>query len=134
MYADYNVSAQNWGLTMADITMHLTANFYPPIPADIQLSVQEFFDKIVLEADPYIVGWADIPHDWDYEIGNEDALEMEWELPNGRIIKARNMLDELRLWDAIWWGCEEPMDSHADYEREEAEWANQVDGQLRMDI
>ena len=119
---------------MTDITMHLTANFYPPIPADIQLSVQEFFDKFVLEADPYILGWADEQDNWEFEISNEDALEMEWELPNGRIIKARNMLDELRLWDAIWWDCEPPDELFADYERDEAEWANQVDGQLRMDI
>ena len=95
---------------MPDITMHLTANFYPPSPADIQLSVQEFFDKFVDEADPYILGWADEPDYWDYEMSNEDALEMEWELPNGRIVKAQHMLDDLRLWDAIWWDCEEPQD------------------------
>jgi len=126
MYADYNVFAQNWGLTMTDITMHLTANFYPPIPADIQLSVQEFFDEFVEEAGPYIIGWADKPDEWEYEISNEDALTMQHKLPNGRIITAQNMLDELRLWDAIWWDCEEPMDSHADYEREQKEFAGQL--------
>ena len=126
MYADYNVSAQNWGLTMADITMHLTMNFYPPIPADIQLSVQEFFDEFVEEAGPYIIGWADKPDEWEYEISNEDALTMQHKLPNGRIITAQNMLDELRLWDAIWWDCDEPMDTLADYEREQKEFAGQL--------
>jgi len=111
---------------MPNITMHLTANFYPPIPADIQLSVQEFFDKFILEADPFISGWADIPDNWEYEIGDEGALDMEWELPNGRIIKAINMLDELRLWDAVWWDCEPPMDTLADYEREQKEYAGQL--------
>ena len=111
---------------MTDITMHLTANFYPPIPADIQLSLQEFFDEFVSEADPYILGWADIPDNWEYEIGNEDALEMEWELPNGRIIKARVMLDELRLWEAIWWDCEPPDELWEDHEREAKEYAGQL--------
>jgi hypothetical protein len=113
---------------MPDITMHLTANFYPPIPADIQLSVQEFFDEFVSEADPYIIGWADRPDEWEYEIANEDALNNEWELPNGRIIKAAHMLDELRLWDAVWWDCREPDDSYADHERELAE----VPGQMSL--
>lgn len=111
---------------MPNITMHLTANFYPPIPADIQLSVQEFFDEFLEEADPYILGWADLPDDWDYQISNEDALDMEWELPNGRIIKASHMLDELRLWDAIWWDCDEPMDTLADFERDQKEYAGQL--------
>jgi len=102
---------------MPDITMHLSANFYPPIPADIQLSVQEFFDEFVDEAGPYIIGWSDIPEDWEYEIANEDALNNEWELPNGRIIKAQHMLDELRLWDAIWYDCTEPEESYAGYLR-----------------
>jgi len=113
---------------MASISMHLTANFYPPIPADIQLSVQEFFDEFVDEADPYILGWADIPEDWQYEISNEDALTMQHKLPNGRIITAQDMLDELRLWDAVWWDCDEPDDLYADYERELAE----VPGQMSL--
>ena len=98
---------------MTDITMHLTANFYPPIPHEIQLSVQEFFDNFIREADPYIVRWSVGPDTWDdsYEIGNDDALDMEWTLPNGRTITARGMLDELRLWEAIWWDCEAPSDS-----------------------
>lgn len=115
---------------MSDITMHLTANFYPPIPADIQLSVQEFFDKFVEEAGPYIIGWSDIPEDWEHEMSNEDALEMEWELPNGRIIKAQHMLDELRLWDAIWWDCDEPDQSSEDYLRE----LEQAPGQLELPL
>ena len=119
----------NWRM-MTDITMHLTANFYPPIPADIQLSVQEFFDKFVEEADPYIVGWSDIPEDWEYEMSNEDALEMEWELPNGRIIKAQHMIDDLRLWDAIWWDCDEPDQSSEDYLRE----LEQAPGQMELPL
>ena len=113
---------------MTDITMHLTANFYPPIPADIQLSLQEFFDEFVSEADPYILGWSDIPEEWQYEISNEDALEMEWELPNGRTIKAQHMLDELRLWDAVWYDCEQPDESYADYLRE----LDQTPGQMSL--
>jgi len=118
----------NWRM-MPNITMHLTANFYPPIPADIQLSVQEFFDKFVEEAGPYILGWSDIPEDWEYEMSNEDALEMEWELPNGRIIKAQHMLDELRLWDAIWWECDRPNESWKEYQR----WQENVD-QLELPL
>lgn len=115
---------------MTDITMHLTANFYPPIPADIQLSVQEFFDEFVEEAGPYILGWAEDPQYWQYEISNEDALAMQHQLPNGRIITAQNMLDELRLWDAVWWGCEEPSETYADYMR----WQEQVDGQMELPL
>ena len=111
---------------MPNITMHLTANFYPPIPADIQMSVQEFFDEFVSEADPYILGWADKPDEWEYEISNDDALSLQHQLPNGRIITAQNMLDELRLWDAVWWDCGEPDDSYADYEREQKEYAGQL--------
>ena len=119
----------NWRM-MTDITMHLTANFYPPIPADIQLSVQEFFDEFVEEAGPYILGWSDIPEDWEYEMSNEDALEMEWELPNGRIIKAQHMLDELRLWDAIWWDCDEPDQSSEEYLRE----LEEIPGQMELPL
>ena len=91
---------------MPDITLHLTANFYPPIPHDIQSSVQEFFDAFIEKAQPYAVGE---PSDLDtciFELADEDALNMEWELPNGRMIKAQHMLDELRLWEAVWWDCE----------------------------
>ena len=115
---------------MTDITMHLTANFYPPIPADILLSVQEFFDEFVKEAGPYILGWSDEPDCWTYDLSNEDALEMEWELPNGRIIKAQHMLDDLRLWDAVWWDCEEPSESYAEYLRSEEE----VPGQMELPL
>jgi hypothetical protein len=97
---------------MTDITLHLAANFYPPIPHDIQLSVQEFFDNFIQEAGPYIVGWEDRPDGWEYEIDNHGALDMDWTLPNGRTITARGMLDELRLWDAIWWECDQPVDCY----------------------
>lgn len=121
---------------MPEITMHLAANFYPPIPHDIQLSVQEFFDKFVEEANPYILGWKGLEDDWEYEISNEDALEMEWELPNGRIVKAQHMLDELRLWDAVWWDCEEPQDL-CDIESDEDlnlyySESQEIPGQLEM--
>ncbi len=115
---------------MTSISMHLTANFYPPIPADIQLSVQEFFDEFVDEADPYILGWADIPEEWQYEISNEDALTMQHKLPNGRIITAQDMLDELRLWDAVWWDCSEPDESYADHSRE----LEQIPGQIELPL
>jgi hypothetical protein len=36
------------------------------------------------------------------------------------------MLDELRLWDAVWWDCGEPDDAYADYERDQKEYAGQL--------
>ena len=81
-----------------DITMHLTSNFYPPIPHDIQLSCQEFFDKLRDEC----MAWYDQDSD-EYFMENEEALEQEWELPNGRIVKGYKFVDELRLWDALYW-------------------------------
>jgi hypothetical protein len=50
---------------MTSITMHLTANFYPPIPADIQMRVQEIFDELERDSGPYIIGFADVPENWD---------------------------------------------------------------------
>ena len=119
---------------MTDITMHLTANFYPPIPHDIQLRVQEIFDELQRDSDPYILGWADIPDNWEYEFSDESVFDRKYELPNGAVVTGRSMCDELRLWEALFWDCIEPDELWADYEREEAEWANQVPGQLRMDI
>ena len=78
-----------------DITFHLTCNFYPPIPHDIQRSCQEFFDVLREQAG----AWTDGD---EYFIDNEDALDMEWTLPNGATINGRKMLDELRLWDALY--------------------------------
>jgi hypothetical protein len=111
---------------MTDITMHLTMNFYPPIPHDIQLRVQEIFDEIVQDGMPYITGWADVPEDWCYEYEDWSVLDREYDLPNGARITVRNMLEELRLWDAIFWDCEEPMDTLADYERDQKEYAGQL--------
>lgn len=88
---------------MTNITMHLTANFYPPIPADIQMRVQEIFDEVVRDGMPYITGWADIPEDWCYEYEDWSVLDREYDLPNGARIVVRDMLDELRLWDALFW-------------------------------
>lgn len=111
---------------MTDITMHLTANFYPPIPADIQMRVQEIFDELQSEMMPYISGWADVPESWDYYLENEEVLDREYELPNGAVITGRSMLEELRLWDALWWDCDEPMYTLADYERDQKEYAGQL--------
>jgi hypothetical protein len=78
-----------------DITFHLTCNFYPPIPHDIQRSCQAFFDVLREQAG----AWTDGE---EYFIDNEDALDMEWSLPNGATVTGRKMLDELRLWDALY--------------------------------
>ena len=89
---------------MTDITMHLTANFYPPIPADIQIACQTFFDQIVEDANPRLF------MDSDGNIVDQDiddyVLDRTVILPNGAEITARGMLDELRLWEALWWDCE----------------------------
>ena len=119
---------------MTDIPMPLTANFSPPIPHDIQLRVQEIFDELQRDSYPYILGWADIPDNWDYEFSDESVFDREYELPNGAVVTGRSMCDELRLWEALFRDCSEPDELWADYEREEAEWANQVPGQLRLDI
>ena len=115
---------------MTDITMHLTANFYPPIPADIQLRVQEIFDELQRDSDPFISGWADIPEDWCYEYEDWSVFDRKYELPNGAVVTGRSLCDDLRLWDALFWECDEPMDTWEDHEREAIELANQVPGQL----
>jgi hypothetical protein len=112
---------------MSDITMHLTANFYPPIPHDIQLSVQEMFDELVYRSVPYIMGDPDDESTWQFELYNEDALEMEWELPNGKTVKARDALDELRLWEALWMEAEPPEDTDFDYAE-----SQEIPGQLQF--
>jgi hypothetical protein len=111
---------------MTDITMHLTINFYPPIPADIQLRVQEIFDELQRDSGPHILGWADVPESWDYDLDDDSVLDRKYELPNGAVVTGRSMLDELRLWDALYWDCDEPMDTLADYEREQKEYAGQL--------
>jgi hypothetical protein len=111
---------------MPNITVHLTANFYPPIPADIQLRVQEIFDELEADSMPYILGWADVPENWDYDVSDESVFDRTYELPNGAVVTGRSLLDDLRLWDALWWDCDEPMDTLADYEREQKEYAGQL--------
>ena len=111
---------------MTNITMHLTANFYPPIPADIQLRVQEIFDELQRDSDPFISGWADIPEDWCYEYEDWSVFDRKYELPNGAVVTGRSLCDDLRLWDALFWDCDEPMDTLADYEREQKEYAGQL--------
>ena len=90
---------------MTDITMHLTANFYPPIPHDIQRACQNFFDSIVEDAMPWMIVDKD-GHIIDQDIADHDVLDRTMTLPNGAEITARGMLDELRLWEALWWDCE----------------------------
>jgi hypothetical protein len=119
---------------MPNITMHLTANFYPPIPADIQLRVQEIFDELQRDSGPYILGWADVPENWDYDYSDDSVFDREYDLPNGARVRGWEMMNELRLWDAMFWDCDEPDELWADYEREQAEWDRQVPGQMRMDI
>jgi hypothetical protein len=103
---------------MSNITMHLTANFYPPIPHDIQLRVQEIFDELVMDSDPYILGWKDSPEYWEYEVSDDSVFDREYELPNGRTVTGQSLMDDLRLWEALWWDCEEP-DEFLDIEDEE---------------
>ena len=113
---------------MTDITMHLTANFYPPIPADIQLRVQEIFDELQNDSYPYILGWSDMPESWEYDVSDDSVFDREYQLPNGAVVTGRSILDDLRLWDAIWWDCGEPDESYADYLRAEQE----IPGQLEL--
>jgi hypothetical protein len=114
---------------MTDITMHLTANFYPPIPADIQLSVQEIFDELKNDSMPYILGWSDIPEDWEYEVSDDSVFDREYILPNGATVTGRSLLSDLRLEDALWWDCDEPNESYAEYRR----WQENVD-QLELPL
>lgn len=90
---------------MTDITMHLTANFYPPIPHDIQMAVQVFFDEIVEDGMPWIILDSD-DCIVDRDLYDRSVLDRTRTLPNGATITARGMLDELRLWEALWWDCE----------------------------
>lgn len=90
---------------MTDITLHLTANFYPPIPHDIQMACQEFFDEIQTDSMPWMIVDKD-GNLIDQDIDNPDALDRTMILPNGAEITGYSMLDELRLWDVLWWECE----------------------------
>ena len=96
---------------MTDITMHLTANFYPPIPADIQAACQTFFDQIVADAMPWQIV-DEYGEEIDCGIDDYSVLNRKMILPNGAEITARGMLDELRLWDALWWDCEPQVIDH----------------------
>ena len=90
---------------MTDITLHLTANFYPPIPHDIQMACQNFFDSIVADAMP----WQIMDRDGniiDQDIFDHDVLDRTMILPNGAEITAGDMIDELRLWDALFYDVE----------------------------
>jgi hypothetical protein len=113
---------------MTDITMHLTANFYPPIPADIQLRVQEIFDELQADSGPYITGWADRPDEWEYEFDDDSVFSREYRLPNGAKVKGWEMLDQLRLWEALHWDCDEPDESLDEYERE----LQEIPGQMKL--
>jgi len=115
---------------MPDITMHLSANFYPPIPADIQLRVQEIFDELQNDSMPYILGWSDMPESWECLCDDESVFDREYDLPNGATVIGRDLLDDLRLWDALWYDCAEPEESYAEYERDSRE----IVGQLSLEI
>lgn len=117
---------------MTNIGLHLTANFYPPIPADIQFRVQEIFDELQRDSMPCIIGWADMPEDWEYEFADETVFDREYWLPNDAIVTGRSMCDELRLWDAFFWDCEEPNESYEDYMKQEDERFRQVPGQMNL--
>ena len=93
---------------MTDITMHLTANFYPPIPADIQMACQNFFDSIVEDAMPWVIADKD-GRIIEQDIADYNVLDRTMILPNGAEITARGMLDELRLWEALFWDIEPEM-------------------------
>jgi len=117
---------------MTDITMHLTANFYPPIPQDIKLRAQEIFDELIIESEPYILGGIDEEGDWQYQFCNTSVFNREYELPNGKVISGWKFIEELRLWDALWDHCEEPqkynIESMTDPEVQE------IPGQLEMEL
>ena len=112
---------------MTDITLHLTANFYPPIPHDIQMACQNFFDSIVEDAMPWMIVDKD-GHIIDQDIEDYDVLDRTLILPNGAEITAGGMLDELRLWDALWWDCD-PEILDDDPELQYAE-SKEISGQL----
>ena len=115
---------------MPNITMHLTANFYPPMPVEIQMRAQEIFDELAEDSGPYILGWKDHPEDWSYEVSDHSVFDREFDLPNGAKVVGRNFLDHLRLWDALWWDCEEPDELLADYLREK----EQIPGQMELPL
>jgi hypothetical protein len=112
---------------MTDITVHLTANFYPPIPADIQMACQNFFDSIVADGMPWMIVDKD-GNIIDQDIEDHDVLDRTMILPNGATITARGMLDELRLWEALWWDCEPEMldEDHELQYSESKEYAGQL--------
>ena len=90
---------------MTDITMHLTANFYPPIPHDIQIECQTFFNQIEEDGMPWQITDKD-GNIIDQDLSDRDVLDRTIILPNGAEITAGGMLDELRLWEALFWDVE----------------------------
>lgn len=112
---------------MTDITMHLTANFYPPIPADIQLACQQFFDMIQEDGMPYQIADKD-GNIVDRDLSDHNVLDRTFILPNGAEITAGGMLDELRLWEALFWDVESEVlddDPQLQY-AEDKEYAGQL--------
>ena len=90
---------------MTDITLHLTANFYPPIPHDIQMAVQEFFDEIVEDGMPWVILDSD-DCIVERDLHEPSVLDRTRTLPNGAVITGHSMIDELRLWDALFYDVE----------------------------
>ena len=109
---------------MTDITMHLTANFYPPIPHDIQLAVQKIFDELVAESCPWVIMRDGDVIDQGFDF--EEVFDRTYTLPNGAEVTGYSMVEELRLHDALFW---DPFVIDDDPELQYAE-SKEVPGQL----
>ena len=112
---------------MTDITLHLTANFYPPIPHDIQRACQEFFDELVADSMPWVIADKD-GCIIDRDLSNSTVLDRTRILPNGAEVTGWSMIDELRLWEALFYDCE-PEILDDDPELQYAE-SKEISGQL----
>ena len=112
---------------MTDITMHLTANFYPPIPHEIQRACQEFFDEIVEDGMPWMILDSD-DCIVDRDLHDLSVLDRTRTLPNGAVITGHSMIEELRLWDALFYDIEpEYLDSDPELQYAESK---EIPGQL----
>lgn len=85
---------------MADIGLHLTSNFYPPIPDEIQATVQSFFDEIVRDGQPLTLTLRNEAV-LDQRLRDPSVLDRSCTLPNGATVRAEDMMNELRLWDYL---------------------------------
>lgn len=85
---------------MADIRLHLTSFFYPPIPDAVQAAVQSFFDEIVRDGQPVTLVLGD-DELLDQRLKDPSALDRSRTLPNGATVRAEDMMNELRLWEHL---------------------------------